>query len=580
MLSVWKKTKIIMRFLAIFVIIFGWVFAANFRIDLPLYKISKVSAAVPSGVIVAWPSTVASIPAGWSRVTTLDSYYLEGTTSDPSGTAGGSATHSHTSPSHAHEISHAHTGTTGQSAGTTQTGTAATGVSRNQHTHSITTGIPNLTDNNASSTNFGTASNDPPYTEVIWIESDGTTDIPDNAWALFDSDPLSLPTDWSRQNGNKFLKGATTDGDGGGTGGSSEAHTHTDPGHTHTEGAHTHTGTTGTAANAYKSQSRVTGLSQTSHTHTISGGSQTATEGSGVAQIANADGQPPFYKLDIIQNDTGSGNTPSNIIAMWDGTILDIPTGWVLCDGNGSCPNLNDKFIKGANADSESGTTGGATTHTHSAGTAHTHAINSHTHTFTVAADTGNQQGASGTGYAAANYNHTHTLSVTGGGTTGSATVTADANTSTGNRPPYKEIVFIQYQGAAISISLSTNGSVALGFVALEASQDTTPTGINDVETVSVDNGPASLDIKSTTFSEGVNTWTLGASNGSKQVQWQYSSSTSPWYTMALVDTNYDLDNSVAQGATRNIYLKITMPTATDSYSQYSATLTITASTP
>lgn len=42
---------------------------------------------------------------------------------------------------------------------------------------------------------------------------------------------------------------------------------------------------------------------------------------------------------------------PSNVIVMWSGAIADIPTGWVLCDGNNSTPDLTNRFIVGADAD-------------------------------------------------------------------------------------------------------------------------------------------------------------------------------------------------------------------------------------
>ena len=132
----------------------------------------------------------------------------------------------------------------------------------------------------------------------------------------------------------------------------------------------------------------------------------------------------------------------------------------------------------------------------------------------------------------------------------------------------------------AVSISLDTSGSVDFGYVALDTSQDSTATGVDDVETIRVDTGPADLDIKSTNFTEGGNTWTLGASNNENVVQWDYSSSTTPWYNFTVALDNYALDNNVAQGQTRDIYLKITMPTLSDSYSQYSTTVTITASAP
>lgn len=49
---------------------------------------------------------------------------------------------------------------------------------------------------------------------------------------------------------------------------------------------------------------------------------------------------------------TGTGNfIQTGMIVMWSGTIANIPTGWVLCDGTNSTPDLRDKFIIGATAD-------------------------------------------------------------------------------------------------------------------------------------------------------------------------------------------------------------------------------------
>lgn len=56
---------------------------------------------------------------------------------------------------------------------------------------------------------------------------------------------------------------------------------------------------------------------------------------------------------------------PSGLIAMWHGLIANIPSGWVICDGNASTPNLLAKFVKGvATAATNPGATGGASTHT------------------------------------------------------------------------------------------------------------------------------------------------------------------------------------------------------------------------
>ena len=44
----------------------------------------------------------------------------------------------------------------------------------------------------------------------------------------------------------------------------------------------------------------------------------------------------------------GVSGIPSGFIGMWSGTTDTIPSGWVLCDGNNSTPDLRNKFIVGA----------------------------------------------------------------------------------------------------------------------------------------------------------------------------------------------------------------------------------------
>lgn len=43
---------------------------------------------------------------------------------------------------------------------------------------------------------------------------------------------------------------------------------------------------------------------------------------------------------------------PTGMIILWHGTIATIPSGWVLCDGSGGTPDLRNKFVICANADS------------------------------------------------------------------------------------------------------------------------------------------------------------------------------------------------------------------------------------
>jgi len=75
---------------------------------------------------------------------------------------------------------------------------------------------------------------------------------------------------------------------------------------------------------------------------------------------------------------------PSGLISMWSGTITSIPSGWVLCNGSNSTPDLRNRFIIGAHSDTAgvaySTVTGSNTT---SGGTKDAGVV-SHTHTATV----------------------------------------------------------------------------------------------------------------------------------------------------------------------------------------------------
>lgn len=132
----------------------------------------------------------------------------------------------------------------------------------------------------------------------------------------------------------------------------------------------------------------------------------------------------------------------------------------------------------------------------------------------------------------------------------------------------------------AVSITLSTDGAVNFGILPLNSTKDTTAGGVNDVQTVSVVVGPANLDVKSTVFSDGANTWNLGSVNGINQVKWEFSPNAASWNTFLTPNTLFNLANNVAQGASQNLYLRITMPTQSSSSAQHGSTITIMATAP
>ena len=87
----------------------------------------------------------------------------------------------------------------------------------------------------------------------------------------------------------------------------------------------------------------------------------------------------------------GSGVTPTwgnafvaGMIMMWSGTIATIPSGWLLCNGSNGTPDLRNKFIIGAYADSSSQARTSVTGSYTQTGGSKDSIVVSHTHTATV----------------------------------------------------------------------------------------------------------------------------------------------------------------------------------------------------
>jgi hypothetical protein len=144
----------------------------------------------------------------------------------------------------------------------------------------------------------------------------------------------------------------------------------------------------------------------------------------------------------------------SGMIMMWSGTIATIPTGWVLCNGSNSTPDLRNKFVIGAHSDTAGvaySTVTGSNTQT--GGTKD--AINvSHTHTATTTAtDSGHTHGYTAPSLSpnnAAGSIPDYITTTSGTTATGTANITATTTISTEgssgtnqNLPPYYALAFI-----------------------------------------------------------------------------------------------------------------------------------------
>lgn len=159
-------------------------------------------------------------------------------------------------------------------------------------------------------------------------------------------------------------------------------------------------------------------------------------------------------------------SVPVGAILMWSGSVANIPSGWVLCDGANGTPDLRDRFVLGAGSTYAVGAVGGSAdatlvAHDHGGVTGLQNA--NHTHSFTTdavgdhihggAGRTASGQHAfaeNGGGYvapignttpagahshsgvtAANNANHAHSIPTAGSSATGA------------NMPPYYALCFI-----------------------------------------------------------------------------------------------------------------------------------------
>jgi hypothetical protein len=155
----------------------------------------------------------------------------------------------------------------------------------------------------------------------------------------------------------------------------------------------------------------------TTRIQTFNGNIGIGTDDPGAYKL-RVDGTVRANSLEI--NGVTNAQVPSGAIAIWSGTKASIPTGWVLCDGTNSTPNLVGRFIRGASGDAPSpaavGTFGGANTVTLS-----TANLATHTHPATVGNQSADHNHPSSSGNQSANHthpsssgnqsaNHTHTL--------------------------------------------------------------------------------------------------------------------------------------------------------------------------
>jgi hypothetical protein len=148
----------------------------------------------------------------------------------------------------------------------------------------------------------------------------------------------------------------------------------------------------------------------------------------------------------IPQTAGGGGGTtvPSGCIIIWSGAIGSVPTGYVLCDGTNSTPDLRNSFVIGAGNLYSVGQTGGSkdaivVTHTHTATSVVTDP--GHFHQVNILA-----QASGGSGSYSANFSdplNVQTTTASTGITVATTNANAGVSGTNANLPPYYALAFI-----------------------------------------------------------------------------------------------------------------------------------------
>ena len=164
---------------------------------------------------------------------------------------------------------------------------------------------------------------------------------------------------------------------------------------------------------------------------------------SGQALVSAGSGTPTWGNIFV-----------AGMIMMWSGTIATIPSGWLLCNGSSSTPDLRDKFIIGASADSGGAAKTNVTaSYTQTGGTkdaivvSHTHTATStvtdpgHLHTVPYAA--ADAIGGGGAVPAYRGSGSSNTSSAFTGITVATSNTTEGSSGTNQNLPPYYALAFI-----------------------------------------------------------------------------------------------------------------------------------------
>jgi microcystin-dependent protein len=148
----------------------------------------------------------------------------------------------------------------------------------------------------------------------------------------------------------------------------------------------------------------------------------------------------------------GGSNTPTwgnafvaGMIMLWSGSSASIPSGWLLCDGTNSTPDLRNRFVVGATSTYAVGATGGSAD---AIVVSHTHSITDPSHTHTWSTNSGSNFNSGQTtvlssSAASSGSNQTLWTGTNAASTTGITINSAGSSGTNANLPPYFALCYI-----------------------------------------------------------------------------------------------------------------------------------------
>ena len=233
---------------------------------------------------------------------------------------------------------------------------------------------------------------------------------------------------------------------------------------------------------------------------------------------------------------TGIAGIPSGVITLWSGSTGSIPSGWVICDGTNSTPDLRDRFVVGAGNTYAVDATGGANTVALAEANlaAHTHSVSG-----TTASDGAHTHNVSGN--TAAGGDHSHNFNTN----TGDAGDHAH-NGSTSNTGAHTHVQQVRNTGGSQPGIARNNGSLQNAEV--NGNNNTQSSGAHNHNFTTANAGTHSHNFNANTGNSGNHTHTLSGTADSAGAHTHTFSTTSgstgsgtahenrpPYYALAYI---------------------------------------------